>query len=277
MRHARTATMQGSIAVCLVLFSGAVAWADCASPKYRIGAITLDDQTMLLENISIPVQEFTPSKLVCLATRLKERYKDRKSILIYIFDSHQASRYSIMVGELNEEIAQMYAQIHALYVLNADLGAEYIKILPAGLPPSTGSREGPYSTQIDLPAATTPHCYLEINGRCLMALEDPRYPPDAARRRVSGAITLTGTITRSGEISGIRVTKKASTPQGEENDMATAAVHNLSTWRLETGTRAEAVQITYSFAIDSSLPGGVSTQVDWALPREVVVKGNPKN
>lgn len=108
-------------------------------------------------------------------------------------------------------------------------------------------------------------------------MEDPDYPFAAFKQRVSGAITLTGTITRGDKISEIRVTKKASTPEGEENEMTTAAVHNLTTWRLETGPRAEAVQITYSFVIDNALPSGVSTQVEWALPHEIVVKGNPKN
>jgi TonB family protein len=237
------------------------------------------DATTLIENISIPWDGFSPDNLVCLATRLRERYRDRSHILIYIFSSHETSKYSIMVGELDEGVFRTFKQIHALYVLDADADYAYLKILPAGvLPPHTASTEGPYSTQIDLPVSGTPHCYLEINARCLIVLEDPRYPFEAFKRRGSGTVTLAGTITRSGKVSQVRVTKKESAPEGEEDVrdlMAAAAVSNLSTWRLEPGPHAEAIQITYSYVIDHSLPRGVSGQVQWALPNGVEISTSP--
>jgi len=229
---------------------------------------------MVFRTISIPLQDFTPSKLVCLATSLKQRYRDRSNILIYIFSSHEASRISMAFQEYGKETADAFAQIHALYTLDGYKQEEYVRVLPAGMRPSVVPTEGPYSTRIDLPAATTPHCHQEINNRCLIALEYINYPDEAL---TSGKVVLTAGITRGGVVNHVRVVKTESVPPGAERLLANAAAVNLSSWRLEPGPRQESIQITYSYSIDNSLRHVDGAQVRWALPNEVAIRFPPSS
>lgn len=57
-----------------------------------------------------------------------------------------------------------------------------------------------------------------------------------------------------------------------ESIPASAAMQNLSSWRLETGPRDESIQITYSYAIGKSLRRMDGMQVQWALPNSVSIR-----
>jgi TonB family protein len=228
----------------------------------------------LFTDISIPLQDFAPSRLVCLATSFKERYQGRSSITVNVFSSHKAASRSILLQEYTKEDLEMFAQMHARYVFDADRHEEYIEILPEGVTPSLEA--GPYSTRIDLPVAAAPHCRLEIDSRCLIALQYVAYPHEALRRRTSGTVTLTGTISRGGKVNHVRVVKEQSVPEGDEHLLANSAVQDLSHWRVEPGPRKYAIEIAFSYVIDSSLPRKGQTEVQWALPNEVAIRGNPR-
>jgi len=185
--------------LCLVLCADASAFAQCRPPRYREGATFVDDASRVVKSISMPLQDFGPSKLVCLATSLRQHYRDRRDILIYIFSSWKAARQSIVVAEATREDFEAFAQIHALYSLDAKKGEDYVKILPSGLSPLRAvPTEGPYSTRIDLPVVTEPHCQMEIDNRCLIALEYIGYPSEALKQQASGKVALTAMITRGG-------------------------------------------------------------------------------
>ena len=153
-------------ALCLALCSGLGAFAQCHAPRYQAGATFVDSTSVLVRSISIPLQDFSPSKLVCLATRLRERYRERSNILVNIFSSRKAAWTGITVQEYDEKLWRTFAQMHARYSLDADKHEEYIEILPLGVVPSWPQRARPYSTRIDFPVATAPRCRLEINSRC---------------------------------------------------------------------------------------------------------------
>lgn len=57
-----------------------------------------------------------------------------------------------------------------------------------------------------------------------------------------------------------------------ESILASAAIQNLSSWRLEPGPRDEPIQITYSYAIDNSLRHTDGMQVQWNLPNAVSIR-----
>jgi TonB family protein len=265
----------------LLLGLTAAALAQCRPPHYRDGAIFSDDASFITKSISIPLKDFTPSKLVCLATSLRELYRDRSGILIWVFSSHQASRGNLIFQEYGKETVQMLEQIHALYSFDADNHENYVKILPAGTyarPPLP--MDGPYSTRIDLPPTTPPHCQLEIKNLCLIAFEGfgdaVDYPYRTLAHKASGEVTLSATVSRSGKVGGISVVKAESTPAGEERAFARSAAHDLSNWRLEPSPREETVRLTFSYVIDNSLkfPG---SEIQWNLPNGVTIKGRPQN
>lgn len=262
-------------ALCLALCSGLGAFAQCHAPRYQAGATFVDSTSVLVRSISIPLQDFSPSKLVCLATRLRERYRERSNILVNIFSSRKAAWTGITVQEYDEKLWRTFAQMHARYSLDADKHEEYIEILPLGVVPSWPQRARPYSTRIDFPVATAPRCRLEINSRCLVALADLDYPRKELKKKASGTVTLAGTITCGGELTRVRVVKAEIHPTGENNPLVNAAVQNLSSWRVEAGPHREAIRVTYSYVIDNSLPDTDPTQVQWALPNEVTIKGSP--
>ncbi len=240
--------------------AGVKALAQCRPPQYREGAIFADSDPVFVQSISMRLRDFTPSKLVCLATSLRERHRDYRSIGINIFSSHEAAQYGIYVQESNREDIETLSHMHAQYSNDADKHENYVEIMPTGAFPGGFSfGPGPFSTRIDLPAEASPHCQLEIYSRCLIALEYPSYPDEALRSKASGTVTLTATITRSGKVEHIRVAKA-------ESIAATEAVQNLSSWRLEPGPRDYPIQITYSYAIDNSLRHMDGMPVQWALP-----------
>ena len=252
--------------ILLMLSAASIFCAECDPPHYREGAIFADRDSVLVQSISMPLVDFTAGKLVCLATALKERYRDYHHITISIFSSHEASRTLIYGQESNHETMKTLSQMHAEYSFDAGKHEDYVEIMPTGaLPGNSFPRPGPFSTRIDLPAETTPHCNLEIDNRCLIALQQFPYPAKLLNGKPSGSVTLAATITRAGKVDHIRVVKA-------ESISASPAIQNLASWRLEPGPRDESIQITYSYAIDDSLRQMDGMQVQWALPIAVSIR-----
>ena len=214
--------------------------------------------------------DFTPRKLVCLATSLKERYRDYRNIEINIFSSHRSVQSGIYVQEFSSETMLTLSQMHAEYRYDADKHEEYVEIMPmAAFPGGSSFGPGSFSTRIDLPVTTTPHCQLEVYSRCVMALQQLPYPAEMLKQKPSGSVTLAATITRAGTVGHVRVVKA-------ESIAANQAVQNLSSWRLEPGPHDEPIQITYSYAIDNSLRHMDGMQVHWALPHDVSIRIPPE-
>jgi hypothetical protein len=254
----------------LWMLSTSVLCAQCHSPHYREGAIFADSGLVFVQSISIPLHDFTPGKLACLATSLRERYRDYQHITINIFSSRQASRSSIYGQESNRETMETLSQMHAEYSFDADKHEDFVEIVPTGAFPGGSSfGPGPFSTRIDLPVTTTPHCQLEVYSRCVIALQRFPYPTELLKREPSGSVTLAATITRAGKVDHVRVVKA-------ESIAANEAIQNLSSWRLEPGPHDEPIQITYSYAIDNSLRHMDGMQVRWSLPHEVSIRIPPE-
>jgi hypothetical protein len=254
----------------LVLTTGTEASTQCRLPRYRIGPTLVESESELIMNIDISYPDFALASLICLATNLKERSEGRGTIMVSIFSSHEAASRTkgFLTGQEDtmEEYAAL-AHLHARYFFFADRHEEYIEIMPVGV--TSELSQQPHMTRIDLPVATTPHCQLEINHRCLIAMQQFPYPTKLLKSTPSGTVTLTATITRSGKIDHVRVVKAESISPSQ-------AVRNLSSWRLEPGPREEAIQITYSYAIDNSLRHMDGMQVHWALPDAVSITIPPE-
>jgi hypothetical protein len=230
----------------------------------------LDENSVLVRNVSVPLSAFAPRSLVCLAADLNLSYRNYRTVRINIFTSDDAADHAgLPHQEYTGEEGRMTAQMHAQYSRNRDAHEEYILIMPVGTDPNWGSEQ--YSTKIKLPAVASPHCSLEINSRCLVALEDPGYPYELLTKGVSGVVTMTGIVTQDGTVGQVQVANVI--PKTTNAALVSAAVANLSTWHLEPAERQETLRITFRYQLDASLK---IDMVRWVLPNEVVIRACPR-
>lgn len=128
--------------------------ADCDAPHYRVCKTYDYTAPTVLLDISIPLQDFTPDKLVCLATVLKQRYRGPE-VAVGIFSSHKAAvNYTIASVEAKPNENLWASQQHAQYYYNAGKLEDYVLMIPDGL----SLRFGPTTTitRIDLPVKGKP-------------------------------------------------------------------------------------------------------------------------
>lgn len=104
-------------------------------------------------------------------------------------------------------------------------------------------------TRIDLPVTATPICRLNIDGRCLLALQSLQYPWDDWKTGKTGSVTLTGRINPTGSVSDIHFEK---TPQNVvvDGDLVNASIKNLKTWKFERSIRTTELQINISLLVE---------------------------
>jgi hypothetical protein len=270
-RIASLLALQLLIAFSLVLPGIASASVPCAPPHYRVGRDFLDSKlgTGSLF-ISIRPNEFSLTGVICLVRALRESHPNWKSVAILVFNSHDAAMYFQLSAVEDLPGRSMWVkQLHVAYFLDADKHEEYLKIMPRGF-----EGESSYDTRIDWPLQSKLRCRFELNERCLLALDGIDYPDEARRATISGAITLTGTITRAGEMSAIRVIEASTEPAERKDVLVNEAVRNLKTWHLEAARHKDSIRITYSYVIESSLSDHRQVEVKLALPNHVTIRGS---
>ena len=249
------------------LFCSLPVSAQCRVPHFYIGQ---DFRTSVF--VSISPRDFTVDKMVCLAHALrKRRHASNKLFYVTFFSSKEAAAYfqPQVEGAYRPEFGR---QLHANYSFDPKQG-ETLDIWPMGYytPPSL-------DTTLTLPLETTARCNLQLHERCLMAvIEKPGYPGDALRKGVSGKIMLAGTINAEGQVTRIQIAGADVTPHEGRDVLANAAIQNLAAWQFDSGVADTAIQITYSYAIDTSLAAGIGTDVKWMLPDGITIRGKPQD
>jgi TonB family protein len=247
-------------------------------PRYRAGIAWEDSKSRVVLQISIRLVDFAPDKLVRLAETLKQHYRDREYIGILIFSSHDAAMHCNPApygdGFPPRNGGRPHScleSLHANYTYDAIKREEHLDLMPWH-----GSVDGgPLATRFDLPLVGAPQCRLQIMGRCLLALSDFTYPSEALKRKSSGTVVLTGEIKRNGKVAALRVAESDVNPVEGKDILARAALENLKAWRFDAGERDDPIRITYSYVIDASLPRGAPPGVEWGLPNQVTIRGNP--
>jgi TonB family protein len=221
--------------------------------------------------VSIGRSDFGVSNIACLARNLRTSRQDRASFSVLFFTSHEAALNFLPTPlETQHSLwARWASQLHAAYYWNADKQEEYLEIYPVGFEGSPS-----YNTQIDLRSAVVDKCRLQVVGRCAIILEPFNYPRNALKKRVSGQVTLTGTISRDGTVRSIRREAVDGDQNAKQNLLASAAIQNLSKWQLDPGTRSEKIRVRYVFELDTSIAGNGQTQITWDLPNQVVVRAS---
>lgn len=217
-------------------------------------------------DLSIRLEDFAPSKLICLAENLDRRYGGR-SIQAFLFSTREAARYSIPVT-VDPSPAQLRYRFafHGYYSHNRETGEQFLQIMPSVHGQEHGS---PFLTQIDLPANGAPVCRLAIDNRCLLEFHDLGKPSTQEAPNPSGAITIGATIGRNGKVSNLKVTGAAVASEKDRPVLAEAALANLRTWRFEPVARTSPIRITYRFRISNTPPTANDRWMRFKLPEEV--------
>jgi hypothetical protein len=267
------------LAFCMTLLACSISPAECVPPHYREAQVWEKSKTTVLMAVSMQLRDFAPSRLVCLAAAFKQKYPGRSDISIMIFSSHEvAKRYTVGRGDYGpvkgakQRQLQSYVywirQLHAIYVYDNEKREEYIEIKSLG-----SDFDSPYDTRIDLPSVESPHCRLEMDGRCLLAIEEILYPADLLKAGVSGTVTLTGTILRNGKIADVKVNDGVVKPGEPRYKLVDEAMKILNSWRFEEAKRQSAFQLSFVYQFDPSLPERGWSTATFALPNQVTISG----
>ena len=278
------AVIRAWVAGCFAFFVANSAAAQCVPPPFQKGQVWQESDSRISMTISVRMADLSPRRVVCLAEALKKQNKTRKDVTVLVFTSIDAAQNyegDVALGDPEPfpngkssgtlDTLTWAKQLHIVYSYNHDKREEYIRIKPLGF-----SNELEEDTKIDLPAIATPHCRLEIAKRCLLALDTIVYARDAYPLKISGDVTLTGIVTRDGQIASIKVANTSGVPSERIDLFAREAIGNLKSWRLERAPREDAVRITYSYVIDGSLPQRGQTEVKFRLPERVTIRVRPR-
>ena len=126
--------------------------------------------------------------------------------------------------------------------------------------------EAVYDTRLPLPLPLTPHCRLEIDDRCLLALSTLQYPADLANAGIAGEVSVYVTADRTGLRTTV-VAEKSAIPAA----LVQAAIENLKTWRLEVSTHATTFRVTLVYVLDGAFHG-LYPDVAFDLPGRVTIR-----
>lgn len=255
------------IVVCITLI-GSPAFGQCRPPDFKVGR-----NYGASVYVSIQPRDFTIENAICLAQTLRREHPDWTSFNVLIFASQEAANdFQPSHGDYeNEEVwAEAARQLHAGYFFDSNMHEERLDILPLGYQTASS-----LTSRINLPFVNQPTCRLEYSHRCLILLDGPRFQADALRARASGTVTLTGMISRGGEVSRIEVLGSSVTPEQWRSQLTNDSIANLRSWKLEPSESEDHVRVTYDYISDTSLPKNYKLDVKFALPDQITVAGNP--
>lgn len=249
-------------AVCLLFGLLESAFSECHVPSYRDGLILADKQSETMMNISIPLSDFAPEKLRCLANALHRRFQDRKIITVFVLSSHKvAKNWIYQTIEPPPESVVENATVHAIYRYNSEKKEDFIALMPY----LDLSMEGRFSTRIERQSEGEIHCKVELADRCLLARQDISYPGGPQRVGQSGRVSLSGVIRPDGKVQNVQVLGESSEANAA---FAKEAAENFSTWVFERANRSDRVEIMYRYEmVDMS----THSTVEFKPPNEVLV------
>lgn len=253
---------------CVVsLFFSPKVFAHCNStPSYEIGKTFPSVNNSIVLDVSLPIGDFSPDKLVCLATALKEKFNHRQ-IAVDFFSSHEAARnYSFRRPEVLPKDDLWASKKHAEYYFNPDTKEEYLLLIPDGLVPDQNS---PFNTRIDLATGEKSPCRLRIEGRCLLSFDNIY----SAKEYGFGTVIVNAEIKENGAVS-VKNAKGESPNSARESALTQFAVRNLKSWRFEPADRKTKIRITFSIEqVDTPLKNGIN--VEFTLPERVKIQIGP--
>jgi len=126
-----------------------------------------ESESCVFMAVSIPLKDFAPARLVCLAQAFRRRYRSQNKIEILILSSRNAARLadpypvpedtSLRKGVPQKEsmLSFWLRHLHGFYFYDAEKHEEHVDIRPFG----SDFEGGPDNTRINLPTTGTPRCH----------------------------------------------------------------------------------------------------------------------
>ena len=240
----------------------------CRPPRYQVVKTQWDQDSQegVAKRIVIALRDFAPERLLCLVQSLERRYKRPEYVSVEIFSSVKDAR-SCFPDIPYMDAVSTCPQRHAEYHFNARTNQRSVYLLPMGSPSGEG-------TLVNLPTTTLRPCRLELDHRCILELNDLKYPDETLAALVSGAVTVTGTIGHQGRAMAIQVVKaEAHDVRGQKRAdvLIRTVIENLGTWRLEELPRESAFLITFEFEVAELS----QLDLEFQLPNRIIVRGKP--
>jgi hypothetical protein len=271
----RTTTAGSYLACCAViaalgLRAAAGATGEPSVPAYRIARVLADDEEAYIANLTVSIADFSPRSLICLGEHFKSRYGGRPLIALHVFASRWAAQHSRGFNKVEESPSERRAraQMHGTYTLDRVRQQEEIEILP--------SLEKADTTVIRLPARDSPQCRLQIDSRCLVAMEELYYPGAALNSTSSGSVTVTAVANRAGKVTKVRViSSQPAMPSPAIQALVQETAANLKSWRLESADRETKMRLQFSYVIVDPASQSRLENLVWALPDGVEVRHWP--
>jgi len=243
----------------------------CRPPSYQIVKTRWDQDSSegVAKRIVIALRDFAPERLLCLVQSLERRYNRPKYVSIEIFSSVKDARTCFPDIPLGDAVFTC-PQRHAEYEFNAISNQRFIHLLPMGSPTWGGE-----DTLVNLPATTLRPCRLELDHRCVLEVKNLDYPDDMLDARVSGSVTVIGTISRQGNATTIEVldadARDVRNRRVPADVLARAVTENVGTWQFEALTRETTFRITFDFEMNDN----AIASVEFRLPSRIIVRGDP--
>jgi hypothetical protein len=234
----------GLVVIAACLIGPAVeAATDCTHLQYRVGRdFIAPGGSRGLAQFSLRPGDVTVANLVCLVQRLRAGNPAWTQVMLVFFTSREAADNWIgSRGLMDYEGAPMPPfekwdrELRAIYTLDAAQKEDHLDIMPLGWREQPPIGDGIYETRIDFPLTTLPHCGLTLAERCLLAFEkmdDPSLEPNV---RLSGTVSMAGTIKRNGTLTGLHIVEAQSDPPDRKDQLVRAVLKNVKAWWLEPG------------------------------------------
>jgi hypothetical protein len=225
-------------------------------------------------NISIRPNAFELERLLCLVTTIKEKYPGRQMMGVFVYDSDDAAKGFLPVKSILGFIPGAKSgrdwgwNLRAEY--DRDDREEYLKLMPLGF-----MTNGEFDVRVDLRQGNTLSCRMRVNKRCLLKLDEIKYPKNFLADGIAGTVTLTGIVSADGRVRDIRFAGNHAGYKGKEKALAEDARFHLATWRFEQTGRDDKFTIAFNYIIDESV-GIALTDVKVESPERIVIRANKK-
>jgi len=190
-------------------------------------------------------------RLLCLQQSLRVAHPEWVGVTVLVFSSRRAAiRFDADTIASVGVVGAYHDDVRAVYWIGPSKDGDTLTLTPLGW---ELLQEGDYNTVVVFPVQPTAVCRIELNHRCVLALQRIRYPLDALRRKASGSVTVTGTITAQGAPTDMQVAAVDADGTRERDWFIQSAVENLRTWRFDPAPMDQAFRITIVFSADASL------------------------
>jgi hypothetical protein len=229
--------------------SGSVDRDDCNSISFEVYQEHVGPDGNGTATVRLLPRDLNMPGFICVASRLRQDHPRWRQVRVGIFDAADGAERYDFDWESKPKVEGMAADRRyerlrrATYVLNTAGHEEYVLLRLFAL------QKEKYESRIDLPVKGQPRCRVEIEERCVVAIDYPLHM-ELDNRPIEGMVTVSGKITKEGTLAGLRADAVNSGSSTDISRLTEAALANLATWRMDPAARETPFTVSYRFVVD---------------------------